>query len=91
MLHLHSYYLVIQISIYLQLIANPSINICKDLEQFLAYDGGAEIEFVQEIVEFIPPSARIDKVITAALLYIYICMCRYIESIISEKCLMPPL
>lgn len=37
-------------------------NLNKDVEEFLAYNGGGEIEFVQEKVEFIPPNARLDKV-----------------------------
>ncbi|XP_067936794.1 sorting nexin-19-like [Watersipora subatra] len=37
------------------------LHLSKDLEEFLGYNGGAEIEFVQEKVEIIPPAARLDK------------------------------
>jgi len=40
----------------------------KDVEEFLAYNGGAEIEFVQENIEFIPPAVRLDKVFTVFVL-----------------------
>ncbi|KAF6022536.1 SNX19 [Bugula neritina] len=45
-----------------QLIAQPVLSSSKDVEEFLAYNGGAEIEFVQENIEFIPPAVRLDKV-----------------------------
>lgn len=35
----------------------------KDVEEFLAYNGGGEIEFVQEKTEIIPPAVRLDKVL----------------------------
>jgi len=38
------------------------------VEEFLAYNGGAEIEFVQENIEFIPPAVRLDKVFTVFVL-----------------------